>query len=87
MVANSIIITIIMVKSNTKPTKTSGSTQVITDFGTRKIVGQNFSKMISLPKTALANLGSTATNLKIELVQENGEKFLKLSPARGGKRN
>lgn len=58
-----------------------------TDFGTRKIVGQNFSKMISLPKTALKNLGTKATNLNIELVQENGEKFLKLSPAKGGKRS
>ena len=66
-------------KSNTKP--------MVTDFGDRKIVGQNFSKLVSLPKTALKNLGTKATSLKVELVQEkNGEKYIKLSPARGGKR-
>jgi len=56
-----------------------------TDFGERKIVGQNFSKMVSLPKTALANLGRTST-MKVELVQERGEKFLKLSPKKRGKK-
>ena len=66
-------------KDNTSP--------MTTDFRNRKIVGQNFSKMISLPKTALKNLGSKATSLKVELVQQNGEKFLKLSPAKGGKRS
>lgn len=64
-------------------TKTSGSKQVITTFGTRKISNQNFSKVIALPKIALANLGTKTTNLKVELVQENGEKFLKLSAVRG----
>jgi len=72
---------------NAKNTSKSGSTtQVTTDFGTRKITSQNFSRVISLPRTALDNLGTT-TNLKVELVQERGEKYLKLSPARGGKRN
>ncbi len=66
-------------KVNTKP--------MVIDCGDRKIVGQNFSKLVSLPKTALKNLGTTATNLRVELVQEkNGEKFIKLSPAKGGKR-
>ena len=73
-------------KSTKKQTKDNTSAMT-TDYGTRKIVGQNFSKMISLPKTALKNLGTKATNLNIELVQENGEKFLKLSPAKGGKRS
>ena len=73
-------------KSAKKQTKDNTSIMT-TDFGTRKIVGQNFSKMISLPKTALKNLGTKATSLKIELVQEKGEKFIKLSPARGGKRS
>lgn len=56
-----------------------------TNFGERKIVGQNFSKMVSLPKTALANLGHSSS-LNVELVQENGEKFLKLSLKKRGKR-
>ena len=73
-------------KSTKKQTKDNTST-MITDFGDRKIVGQNFSKIISLPKAALKNLGTKATNLKVELVQENGEKFIKLSPAKGGKRS
>jgi len=76
-------------KSSTKSAKntpkSSGTTRLTTDFGTRKISNQNFSKVIAIPKTALANLGDY-TNLKVELVQEKGEKFLKLSPVRG-KRN
>ena len=68
-------------KSTKKQTKDNTSAMT-TDFGTRKIVGQNFSKMISLPKTALKNLGTKATILKVELVQEKGEKFIKLSPVR-----
>ncbi|MCA9827123.1 MAG: hypothetical protein KC444_01845 [Nitrosopumilus sp.] len=56
-----------------------------TDFGERKVTGQNFSKVVSLPKTALANLGRSST-MKVELVQENGEKFLKLSPKKRCKR-
>lgn len=71
-------------KSANKQTKNNTS-PMTTDFGNRKIVGQNFSKMISLPKTALKNLGTKSTSLKVELIQENGEKFLKLSSARGGK--
>ena len=73
-------------KSTKKTTKVNTNPMVI-DCGDRKIVGQNFTKLVSLPKTALKNLGTKATSLKIELVQEkNGEKFIKLSPARGGKR-
>ena len=82
-----------MVKSKSgtksvKKTSKSNTIPMVTDFGDRKIVGQNFSKLVSLPKTALKNLGTKATSLKVELVQEkNGEKYIKLSPARGGKRN
>lgn len=65
--------------------QTKVNTTMVTDFGERKIVGQNFSKMVSLPKTALANLGRSST-MKVELVQEKGEKFLKLSPTKRGKR-
>lgn len=64
-------------KVNTKP--------MVIDCGDRKIVGQNFSKLVSLPKTALKNLG-VATSLKVELVQENGEKFIKLSPSKGDRK-
>jgi len=68
-------------KNNTKISKNT----MTTDFGERKITGQNFSKVVSLPKTALANLGRSST-VNVELVQENGEKFLKLSPKKRGKK-
>lgn len=75
-------------KSSGIPTRKQSKTSknaMTTDFGERKITGQNFSKVVSLPKTALANLGRTST-VNVELVQENGEKFLKLSPSRGKKK-
>jgi len=68
-------------KNNSKVSKNA----MTTDFGERKIMGQNFSKVVSLPKTALANLGRSST-VNVELVQENGEKFLKLSPVKRGKK-
>ena len=59
--------------SNPKP--------MVTDFGLRKISNQNFSKMIAIPKTALANCGcKEATSANVKLVQDNGEKYIKLTP-------
>lgn len=59
----------------------SDSKPMITDFGTRKISNQNFSKMVALPKTALMNCGnSDTTEVNVKLVQQNGEKFIKLTP-------
>lgn len=76
-----------MVEKLTKKKREKINTQVVTDFGLRKISNQNFSKVIALPKTALANCGNSRTSkFKIELVQDKGEKFLKLSPAKGGKK-
>ena len=41
----------------------------------------NFSKTICLPKQALKNLGVIeGDSLKVELVQDEDEKFLKLTP-------
>lgn len=60
------------------------SKQMVTDFGTRTIVNQNFSKLVALPKTALANCGEF-TQVKVQLVQENSTKYIKLVPiTRGG---
>lgn len=68
-----------------KQTKTG--TSMVTNFGIRKVSNQNFSKVIALPKTALANCGDLRTSkFKVELVQEKGKRFLKLSPAKGGKK-
>lgn len=54
---------------------------VVTDFGMRAISTQNFSKMVALPKTALSNCCSEdADEVNVQLVQQNGERFLKLTP-------
>ena len=73
-------------KSLKQQNKISRSDAVSTDFGIRKISSQNFSKVIAIPKTAIENLGTRSAKIKVELVQEGEEKFLKLSPAKGGKR-
>ena len=57
----------------TKPTET--------DFGTRAISNQNFSKMVAIPKQALANCcQGKAERVNVKLVQNGKEKFLKLTP-------
>jgi len=55
----------------------------ITDFGTRQLNTQNFSKTVVLPKTALSNCGCNLdedVKVNIKLVQKGKEKFLKLTP-------
>ena len=49
------------------------------DFGNRKVSQQNFSKIVALPKTALDNCGITS-HVNVKLVQQDGEKFIKLTP-------
>lgn len=53
---------------------------MVTDFGTRTISSQNFSRIVTLPKTALINCGKECTMVNVKLVQQDGEKFLKLTP-------
>ena len=66
-------------KHNQKPR--NNSEQVVIDFGTRKISNQNFSKMIAIPKDALRNCGNgKAMSVNVKLVQQNGERFIKLIP-------
>ncbi len=66
-------------KSNQK--KSVDGSPAIIDFGMRKISSQNFSKIVTLPKTALKNCGDDKSmQVKVQLVQQNGEKFLKLTP-------
>jgi hypothetical protein len=57
---------------------------IVINFGTRAVSDQNFSKMIALPKQALANLGSKVERVKVELVQEGNSKYIKLTPASEG---
>jgi len=65
-----------MSKTTTKTTPK----EIVTDFGNRKINKQNFSKTVVLPKTALKNCSTTAEEVNIQLVQNNKEKYLKLTP-------
>ena len=68
-------------KKNTSQKKSSNSEQAVIDFGTRKISNQNFSKMVAIPKDALRNCGDgKAMAVKVKLVQQNGERFIKLVP-------
>ena len=53
----------------------------IIDFGNRILNKMNFSKTICLPKQALKNLDvEEGDSLKVELIQDEDEKFLKLTP-------
>ena len=73
-------------KSSGQSTKIKGNAKpVAVSFGTRKIAKNNFSNTVTLPGTALENLGTRSKNLKIELVQEKGERYIKLSPVKGGR--
>ena len=57
---------------------------MVIDFGNRAISNQNFSKVVTLPKTALMNCGNP-THLNVKLIQEHGIKFLKLVPVESEK--
>jgi hypothetical protein len=54
------------------------------EFGPRKLNTQNFSKTVVLPKDALVNCGcdmnSNDIMLDVKLVQENGERYIRLTP-------
>ena len=58
--------------------------EVITDFGTRQLNQQNFSRTVVLPKTALQNCGCNLDDkdlkVNVTLVQKGDEKFIKVTP-------
>ena len=59
----------------------SNPQQTVVDFGIRIISDRNSSKIIALPKTALSNLSEGKfSKLNVKLVQQSGEKYLKLTP-------
>ena len=62
-------------------TRASIPEPVITNFGTRKVSQQNFSKIVALPKMALDNCGITS-EVNVKLVQFDGEKFIELTPVK-----
>lgn len=52
----------------------------VTDFGTRAISNQNFSRMIAIPKVALQNCGKDLKRVNVSLVQDGDEHYIKLTP-------
>lgn len=55
-------------------------TAVVTDFGTRAVSEQSYSKIVALPKQALTNCGEDVRKVNVQLVQAGTQKFLKLTP-------
>lgn len=66
-------------ENNAKNNPNSNIESIVADFGIRAVSNQNFSKVVALPKIALENCGNP-THLNVKLIQENGVKFLKLTP-------
>lgn len=54
---------------------------LVIDFGTRKIISQNFSRLVAIPKVALLNCGLRESSLvNVKLIQENDVKYIKITP-------
>jgi len=66
-----------------RTSKTRPAESIETDFGQRQVSHQNFSRIVALPKIALQNCG-IKSQVTVTLVQQNGEKFLKISPVKNG---
>jgi len=64
-----------------RTSKTRPLDPIETDFGQRQVSHQNFSRIVALPKIALQNCG-IKSQVTVTLVQQNGEKFLKISPVK-----
>ncbi len=64
--------------------KRKSNAETITDFGSRQLNRQNFSRTVVLPKTALMNCGCDLNDkdlkVNVSLVQKNDEKFIKVVP-------
>jgi hypothetical protein len=70
-----------------RTTKANILEPVITDFGTRKVSRQNFSRIVALPKLALQDRGHEATHVNVKLVEFDDEKFIQLTPIKIGDEN
>jgi len=64
--------------------KRKWNAETVTDFGSRQLNKQNFSRTVVLPKTALMNCGCDLNDkdlkVNISLVQKNDERFIKVVP-------
>lgn len=68
-------------KTKQKQDQINDSEPTEIDFGLRTVTSQNFSKMVALPKQALANCGDGKTmKVSVKLVKDKNETYLKLVP-------
>lgn len=66
----------------------ANQTKTTINFGIRIISDRNSSKTIAIPKTALKNLSDGKfSKICIQLIDENGDRFLKLTPVLDLRRN
>ena len=71
----------LMSNKNQRKAKGSNFQPAVIDFGIRKISSQNFSKIVTIPRDALRNCGDgKAMSVNVKLVQDKGEKYIKLIP-------
>ncbi|QLH03003.1 hypothetical protein C5F47_05290 [Nitrosopumilus cobalaminigenes] len=76
-----------MEKKSTKTCEPRTTNSTTTSFGLRKISKNNTTNTVTLPRVALENcIDGRTKKFKVELVQEKGEKFIKLSPSKGDKK-
>ena len=59
----------------------------ITDFGTRKVSRQNFSRIVALPKIALQYHGYEIRQVNVKLVEFDDKRFIQLTPIKLGDEN
>ena len=70
-----------MTRNHNRKKASNNSELRVVEYGTRKISNCNFSKLVALPKNALLNCGGENLNeVDVKLVQQNGERFIKLTP-------
>jgi hypothetical protein len=56
-------------------------TSMVTDFGIRSLHKLRFSKSVLIPKIALTNCGPIEANMvHVTLVQEKGQKYIRIDP-------
>jgi hypothetical protein len=60
--------------------QTESEISVVTDFGSRAVCNQNYSRVVALPKQALSNCGKDVQHVNVQLVQAGTMRYLKLTP-------
>lgn len=77
-----------MVERPSRTKRRSDNGSVVIDFGTRAVSDQNFSKIVALPKQALANIGGKEVKrVKVSLIDTGPERMIILTPVVGDNRH